>query len=177
MNRFAALAVAASIATLGLSGCQTAKSQANCPVANILASAASMTEFKAGMEGDPSGEIYSIRLTGVQSSCDFDKDEGTTESDVQLTFHATRAPTGDAVSHAVPYFVASLQDGSTVLNKQILAERFSFGPGESEVTFSASVPTTLIKLANGKKPYDYSLLTGLQLTRQQMDFNAGRHTP
>src|SRR5271155_1864321 len=121
MNRFAALAVAACIAALGLSGCQTAKSQANCPVANILASAASMTEFKAGMEGDPAGEIYSIRLTGVQSSCDFDRDEGTTESDVQLTFRATRAPPGDVVSHAVPYFVASLQDGNTVLNKQILA--------------------------------------------------------
>ena len=112
-----------------------------------------------------------------KATCDFDKDEGTTDTDVQLTFHATRSPTGDTVSHAVPYFIASMQDGVTVLNKQILAENFSFGPGESEVTFSASVPTTHIKLDNGKKPYDYSLLAGLQLTRQQMDFNAGRHTP
>jgi hypothetical protein len=177
MNRFAALAIAATIAALGLSGCQSAKEQANCPVANILATASSMTEFRAGMEGDPAGEIYNIRLTNVQASCDFDKDEGTTDSNIQLTFHATRSPTGDAVSHAVPYFIASMQDGMTVLNKQILAENFSFAPGESEVTFNTTVPSMLIKLANGKKPYDYSLLTGLQLTRQQIDFNAGRHTP
>src|ERR1700760_353137 len=177
MNRFAVIATAVSLAAIGLSGCQSAKQQANCPTANILTTASTMTEFRAGMEGDPAGEIYSIRLTGVQATCDFDKDEGTTDTDVQLTFHATRSPTGDTVSHAVPYFIASMQDGVTVLNKQILAENFSFGPGESEVTFSASVPTTHIKLDNGKKPYDYSLLAGLQLTRQQMDFNAGRHTP
>src|ERR1700759_4163480 len=117
MNRFAVTAAAIGLAALGLSGCQTAKQLANCPTANILTTASTMTEFRAGMEGDPAGEIYSIRLTGVQATCDFDKDEGTTDPNLQLTFHATRSPTGDTVSHAVPYFVASLQDGVTVLDK------------------------------------------------------------
>ncbi len=67
----------------------------------------------------------------------------------------------------MPYFIASMQDGATVLNKQILAVKFSFLPGEAAVAFTETVPSTVIKLANGKKPYDYSLLVGLQLTREQ----------
>jgi hypothetical protein len=154
-----------------LAGCQSAKSRANCPVATVLASASSLTAFKAGMQDDPSGELYTVQMTGVTESCDFDRDEGTTVSDVVVTFRATRMPTGDATNFPVPYFVASVVDGAAIQNKKIVATTFTFNPGEATAVFTAQVPAFLVKFDNGKKPYQYGLVVGLQLTREQLDYN------
>ncbi len=176
MNRLIRFAALAAVSVLLLSGCQTARQRSACPVANILASASQMTAFKPGMEGDPAGELYAVQIAGVEYNCDFDKDEGTEDMSLVITLRATRAPTGEESTRTVPYFVAVMRDGTTIINKQILATKFTFAPGEASLTFTETVPSTVIKLDNGKKPYDYSLLTGLQLTREQLDYN-GRPTP
>ncbi len=153
-----------------LAGCQSAKEAAMCPAINVLANTASLTAFKSGMQGDPSGEIYTVEMVGAKLHCSFDKDEGTTDSDVEVAFRARRAPNGDTSDHVVPYFIASVLDGTTVLDKHIYATTFSFQPGEATTTFTAEVPSTVIHFANGKKPYQYGVLAGLQLTREQLDY-------
>jgi len=168
------------VAVIGLlAGCHTAAQMANCPGANVLANTARLTAFKKGMDNDPSAEMYTVEVTGVKAVCDFDKYEGTTDNDVQITFRATRPPSGDQVNYTVPYYLATLLDGTQVLNKQILATSFTFGPGESVATFTADVPSTVIHLANGKKPYEYGLLVGIQLTREEYDYanHHGRTAP
>ncbi len=165
----------ALVAVLGLlAGCHTAKQLANCPSASILANTSRLTSFKKGLENDPSGEVYSVEITGVTAVCDFDKYEGTTDNNIEISFRATRPPNGAQADFTVPYYLATMLDGNKILSKQILATTFSFGPGESTTTFSAQVPSTLIHLENGKKPYEYGLLVGLQLTREQLDY-AGTH--
>jgi len=163
-------AALALLSLLLLSGCETKLEKAVCPNSNVLANTSSVTVFKKGMEGDPSGVLYKVEVTGVTASCDFDLDQGTTDSNVEISFRATRAPNGDSGDYTVPYYVASMLDGTTVLNKQIFATAFSFGPGQSVTTFTADVPSTVIRLQNGKKPYEYSLLVGIQMTREQLDY-------
>ena len=92
---------------------------------------------------------------------------------------ATRAPSGDVADYTAPYYVASVVTGATIVNKQMLAVAFSFAPGEATTTFSQSVPSTVIRLDNGKKPNESGLLVGLQLTREQLDYNkkSGRFAP
>jgi hypothetical protein len=123
------------------------------------------------MQADPSGELYTVHMTGVTQTCDFDADEGTTDSDIVITFRATRTPTGDASHYPVPYFVASVLDGSNIQTKKILATTFDFNPGEAATTFSITAPAFRTKFDNGKKPYQYGLVVGLQLTREQLDYN------
>ena len=161
----------AVLSILLLAGCQSAKEKAMCPASNVLANTASLTAFKKGMEGDPSGELYAVEITGVTLSCSFDKDEGTTDSDLELSFRARRAPSGDGANYTVPYYVASVLNGAEVLDKHIYATVFSFQPGEATTTFTAEVPSYVVHLANGKKPYEYGMLAGLQLTREQLDFS------
>jgi len=172
-------AALAGLSVLLLTGCQSAKMKALCPAANILANTSAMTVFKPGMQGDPAGELFSIQIVSVTPSCSVDVDEGTTESSLDITFRATRAPSGDVANFAAPYYVASLLDGASILDKKMLATAFAFEPGQSTITFTETVPSVLIKLDNGKKPYQYSLLVGLQLTREQLDYakNHGRFTP
>ena len=172
-RKLAALALAGASILL-LAGCQSKAEKAACPVANVLANTSELFVFKHGMEGDPAGELYHVEITGVNLSCDFDRLEGTTDSDVDVRFRATRTPTGDEAHYTVPYFVASVLNGSDVQDKKILATAFDFAPGEATVTFTANVPGFLTKFANGKKPYEYGILTGIQLTREQLDYSNKR---
>ncbi|MEI9886705.1 MAG: hypothetical protein WDN08_09425 [Rhizomicrobium sp.] len=164
-------AALAGLSVLLLSGCQSAKDRANCPVATVLANASSLTLFKPGLQDDPSGLLYTVQITGVTERCDFDKDEGTTDSNITVSFRATRTPTGDVGDYPVPYFIASVVDGATIQNKKILATTFAFQPGEAVTIFTANVPSFMVKFDNGKKPYQYGLIVGLQLTREQRDYN------
>lgn len=150
-----------------------------CPVINVLANTSAMTVFKPGMQGDPAGELYSIQMLSAKASCSVDVSEGTADSDIDITFRATRAPNGDAPHYAAPFYVASVLNGTTILKKTMLATTFTFNPGEATITFSENVPSTLIKFDNGKKPYEYGLLVGLQLTREQLDYakTHGRYAP
>jgi len=161
---------AAVLSILLLAACQSAQEKAMCPASNVLANTASLTAFKKGMEGDPSGELYTVEITAVNLSCSFDKDEGTTDSAIEVSFRARRAPNGDTSDHTVPYYLASVLNGSTILDKHIYATTFSFQPGEATTTFTAQVPSFVVHLANGKKPYEYGMLAGLQLTREQLDY-------
>jgi hypothetical protein len=172
-RKLAALMLAGAC-VLALGGCQTKAEKAACPVANVLANTAELFVFKHGMEGDPAGELYHVEITGVNLSCDFDREEGTTNSDIDVQFKATRAPTGDEAHYTVPYFVASVLNGADVQDKKILATPFDFAPGEATVTFTANVSSFLTKFANGKKPYEYGILAGIQLTREQLDYSNKR---
>jgi hypothetical protein len=165
------IAALAGLSVLLLAGCQSAAQKANCPAANVLANASSLTAFKANMEGNPAAEAYTVQMIGLQSSCSFDKDEGTTDTDLELTFRATRAVGGDGGHYTAPYFVTTLIDGATVVKKDMKAIVFDFAAGQTTVTFNESVPDVLIKMDNGKRPYQYGLLAGFQLTREQLDYN------
>jgi hypothetical protein len=176
MNPILRLAPLAGLCAVLLTGCQSAAQKAMCPAANVLANTASLTAFRSGMENDPSGELYKVEVTGVRLSCSFDKDEGTTDSDIEISMRASRAPSGDTSSHTVPYYVASVLNGTTILDKHVYATTFSFRPGEATTQFTAEVPSTVVHLANGKKPYEYGMLVGLQLTREQLDY-AKAHGP
>ncbi|HJW42476.1 MAG TPA: hypothetical protein VJ476_14765 [Rhizomicrobium sp.] len=174
MNPILRTATLAALSILLLSGCsifQSASQRAMCPAVNVLANTASLTAFKNGMENDPSAELYKVEVTGVRLSCSFDKDEGTTDSDIEISLRASRAPNGDTSNHTVPYYVVSVLNGATILDKHIYAATFSFQPGEATTQFTAEVPSMIVHLANGKKPYEYGILVGLQLTREQLDYS------
>lgn len=179
MNTVSRAAALAGLSLLLLSGCQSAREKAMCPVINVLANTASMTVFKEGMQGDPAGELYTIEMTGATASCSIDTDEGTADSDIDITFRATRSPSGDASHYAAPFYIASVLNGTAIQNKTMLATAFTFEPGQATITFSENVPSTVVKFDNGKKPYEYGLLVGLQLTREQLDYikNHGRFAP
>lgn len=168
-----------ALATVLLCACGTDRKRGLCPNASVLANTAQLTAFKDKMEGDPSGVAFEVTISGVKANCSFDPDEGTTDSSINLTFRATRTPTGMAAEYSVPYFVAVTRDSTTIVSKQIYSAPFAFRPGEASTTFSADVSSVLIRLDNGKKPFDYGILAGLQLTQVQLDYNKkmGRFAP
>lgn len=175
--RFIRSALFAAAALASLSGCSsddTSTAPKNCPPAAVLVPTSQMSVFKPNMQADPAGLIYRVHVESVKTNCTFDPDNGTTDSELQVMFKATRPPNASQVTYKVPYYVAVSQ-GERILTKKQFWVEFTFNAGETEADFKDHVASTFITLENGKKPYDYEILVGLQLTHDQLDYNNQGH--
>ena len=171
------MAVALGFSLLG--GCTTDTEKGLCPSAAVLAPTASVTVFRAGAPADPSGELYTLWMTNVEPACDFEKEDKTTNSHLNIAFHATRAPSMEGANYRVPYYVAVTQGGSRILTKKFFLADVAFQPGETAIDFHQSVDDIAIKTGRGLKVGSYLILTGIQLTQDQLAYNkkTGRYAP
>jgi len=171
------LPLAALLAATLLTGCTNAAKQALCPGIAALVDASSQTVFRDNAAPDPGNVAYTVQIISAKGSCDTDKKAQTADSKFDVSFRATRAPTGTAVQYTVPYFVAVTQ-ADRIINKQSFSVEFSFAPGQAVVDFTDTVASTTIIADKGKHPFDYQILVGLPLTKEQLDYNRtiGRFT-
>jgi hypothetical protein len=161
---------AAILSAVWLTGCESENKLANCPSAAVLAPASTLTAFPPNAAKDPAAALYTVGLVDAKTDCELDPEEGQTESSLELTFRAKRSAADQAATYKVPYFVAVVQ-GTRVLSKRIFWINFGFSAGEKSTSFQDSVASTVINLENGKKPYDYELISGIQLTHEQLEYN------
>jgi hypothetical protein len=57
------------------------------------------------------------------------------------------------------------------VTKQVRSLIVSFPAGQTSVSIEESVDDIDLKTDRDKKPYDYQILVGLQLTKEQLDYN------
>jgi len=162
-----------------LAACSSSKHLAKCPSAGILADASTLTAFRANAPQDPSGELYKVSVDSVQTDCSLDEDAQTATSSLDIQFHANRTPNGVAAQYSAPYFVAVTGPDGRILSHKTYMVAFSFEPNQATANFSDHINEAVIKPDRGKRPPDYQLLAGLQLTREQLDYNRkiGRYVP
>lgn len=153
-----------------VAGCSSSKEAALCPGAAALVEASTLTVFPAGTTSDPSHALYQVAVNSVTSDCDIDKHEQTADASLEIHFTATRTLTGEAAQYRVPYFVA-VRQGPDIISKKVFWATFSFPPGGTAVAFTEDVDSTVVKIATDKQSYDYQILTGLQLTRDELEYN------
>ena len=156
--------------SIGLTGPSRESKPQNCPSAGAIVPTSSLTTFKEGMNNDPKGVLYRIAITDVTTECSLDADNGITDSSLTINFKATRTDAGSEATYRAPYYVAVARD-ATVLDKQDAWVSFTFPAGQDVVEFTETVPSTKITLDNGRKPYEYELVVGMQLTHNQLDYN------
>ena len=171
-------AVALGFSLLG--GCLKSDTEKGlCPSAAVLAPTASVTVFRANAPADPSGELYTLWMTNVAAECDFEKEEKNTNSHLDVSFHAARAPSTEAANYRVPYYVAVTQGGTRILTKKFFLADVSFQPGETTVDFHQTVDDIALKPGKGLKIGSYLILAGIQLTQAQLDYNkkTSRYAP
>src|ERR1700748_303652 len=166
MSRLLAVCVAALV----VSSCEDTKKIDFCPGMTAVLDAAMAATFKPGTPALPTNALYTVEIVNVKGNCSFDKQGKTSDSDLTVTFGATRAAPGDAAQYTVPYFVAVTQ-GETVVTKTLRKVTFSFAPGEKSATFEDDINDVALVTDVEKHPYDYQILVGLQLTKEQLDYN------
>ncbi len=160
-----------------LAGCASDKAN-NCPGVSSIVETSVGTIFKPNAPMDPANMLYTIEITEVHGSCNVDKTAVNSSTDVDITFRATRGPNGGGANYKVPYFV-SISQADRILAKKVYSIDFAFAPGETTTTFSDTVQSADVTAGKEKKTFDYLILVGLQLTKEQLDYNraSGRLTP
>ena len=165
------------VALLALAGCSTTREN-NCPGVSSVIETSIATIFKPGAPVDPANILYTVEVTDVHGTCDVDKTALNSSTDVSASFRATRAPNGAAADYKIPYFVAVSQSDRILAKKVYMAE-FHFEPGQTTAMFSDTVQSADVSAGKDKKTFDYLILVGLQLTKEQIDYNraSGRLNP
>lgn len=173
--RFAFFGVLLALPVLG---CGTTESVQVCPGTAILAETASQTVMRPGAPRDPSGELYTVRLTGAKTDCVQEDDTKDTISTLDLTFHANRAPSAEGATYTVSYLVAATQ-GARVLSKKVYTIGFSFAPGAQTADFTAHVDDVRIHPETGTYGGSYQVTAGLQISDEDRAYNRkmGRYVP
>jgi hypothetical protein len=149
-----------------------------CPVPAILADTQSVTFFRAGTAPDMANELYTVSLINAEGDCTYSTKTALVHASLDLTFRATRAPTKEAVSYSVPYFVV-VNENAKIYSKHIYMLKFTFAAGASETVVKQSPDELLLKVANGKLPWNYQEMAGFQMTAAQIAYNQtrGRYVP
>lgn len=177
-SRFAALSALVAFST-AFSGCNDTPRIVSCPGSAILADAATRPVLKPGAAAtDPAALLYTVHAITIDTNCVLDRRAGETNSNIDLTFRATRTPNGNAAHYVVPYFLA-VNQGERVINKRVFNVVFDFAPGASAITVQTAVNNTVLRLENGHLPSDYQFLAGLQLSDAEQAYlkSVGPYTP
>ncbi len=141
-----------------------------CPVPAILADTSSVTIFRAGTVPDLANELFTVSLTDSQGDCVYNNPTAVVRSSLDLTFRAVRAPTSEAASYTVPYFVV-VSENAKIFTKRAYDLHFTFAPGAATAVITQSPEVPSIHISNGKLPWNYQLLAGFQMTDAQIEYN------
>jgi hypothetical protein len=158
---------------VALAGCST-DDEAKCPAVSVLVDTSSYPMA----EGNPAKIVYTAEIKDAKGDCDINKFEKHLEADVTIDFNATRATPGAAAAYTVPYFAAITTEGK-ILAKGTYSVQLNFDAGQATTTATASLNSLSLTVGLDKKPTDYGIIVGFQLTKAQLEYNrhVGRFAP
>lgn len=168
------------IAGLGLAGCQTVHlSDLNpfsggdepqpCPNAGTLADAVTITEFGRGTARDESNIIYSAKIERTHFECDVVG--GQVRGRIVLLGTLTLGRKGQSGPVSLPIFVALTRNRSDVVSKRFDEIEFEVERGATTAQFEKAIDDYTFNVGGGETTVDYEILTGFNLTPEQIEYN------
>ncbi|HEY4124949.1 MAG TPA: hypothetical protein VGM36_10070 [Rhizomicrobium sp.] len=154
-----------------LGACQTERMLAKCPTTAVLAEASSLTSFTPGQKMVPANMVYRIDARKVTTACSVDKDTHTSDSSLEISFRGYRPKGGGPAEYTVPFFVVVNDSDGSLIEKKNYSAKLIFQSGQSQVDFTQPIESFPIKATHSKQAFDYHLIVGMQLTKQQLDYN------
>ena len=168
-----AMAVFAVAGALSLGACTryTEGTNLTCPRAVMLAGTETQTRFAPGAARTDANVIAQIEIDNIQYSCQVATRQAL--AGVAFDVRAARRDVSLVGDIDVPYFVAVTDVNGTVVAKQNFTTRLHFLPGVSTVTALERIQET-IPLAAGQRAVGFEIIVGIQLTREELDYNLAR---
>lgn len=154
-----------------LGACQTEKMLAKCPTTGVLAETSAMTVFTPGQTMVPTNIVYQMEVRRSTLSCSVDKDQHTADTSLEISFRGIRKNGGAAAQYKVPFFVAINDSDGSLVMKKTYSTNLVFQPGQTVVDFKQPMEDIPLKMARSKQAFDYHMIVGLSLTKQQLEYN------
>ena len=161
-----------------LADCGTPRNQfaPPCPGRAILGDAADFNLYRPGGARDLTDLVLHARIVAMQGTCA----EGDTKSQLAVTVSVgvelTRGPAMPGREADVPVFLA-VTDGDAILDKRVTLMHVVFPSNVDRVTLTPGVVNLALPVTATKSGAAYTILTGFQLTPDQMAPGGGTHQP
>lgn len=154
-----------------LGACQTDRMLAKCPSTGVLAETSALTSFTPGQRMVPANVVYQAEVRRSTTSCSVDKDEHVAETSLEISFRGLRKNAGGAAQYTVPFFVAINDSDGNLVMKKTYSTNLVFESGQTQVDFTQPIDDIPIRMARSKQAFEYHLIVGLVLTKQQLEYN------
>lgn len=167
------LSIAAVAALPLLGGCSVFEDQeaqlTDCPSIATLESARTLTRFAPGGGRDLSDAVLQARIDeAAPTVCRIDDGEAVVE--MQVRFDLAQGPAASGENAGFGYFVAISDPDSRIVAREGFALSVDFPDTRTQASAVDDVVTT-IPLPPGARLEDYRLIVGLQLTREELEYN------
>ncbi len=139
-----------------------------CPQPGILKDAQRLTKFLPGRGRDLTDVVFQVRLANVRTKCIYDKSG--VKIDMLVDISAERGPADKSRKAVFAYFVAIANPAGTILARERFTALIPFVSNVSRAV-AAEELEQMIPLPRGRSAENYRIIIGLQITREELEFN------
>lgn len=138
-----------------------------CPQVEVLPGADAITIFREGEGRDLVDVRFEGVITPVSGECQYVDDETAVVANLILRIDATKGPAATSQSENFPFFVAIAQRDGKILAKKVFSSPVEIAEGRRRGAVQEEIEQR-IPLTGIKTGYDYVIIIGFQLTKEQM---------
>ena len=148
-----------------------------CPATAVLADAVKVTKLRTGSgPANPMNVVLSAEMTQARLDCDYDQSANTLSVDLDFQIRATPGPAATGDNPQLDFFVAVVDADNNIVAKTIYHSQAVLN-GRPANTYTQSVNNFSVPLLMDRRPVDYQILTGFQLTPDELAFNRIPRSP
>jgi hypothetical protein len=144
-----------------------------CPVTAVLSDTASVTKLRPGTPAgsrDPANIVFTAEMSQAMLDCDYDRDANRLTVDIEFAIKAARGPAAQGADPQLDFFVAIVDADNNIISKNVFHGQPEMR-GRMTSTYTQKVDNFPVPLGTDKRPYDYEILTGFQLTPDELAYN------
>jgi hypothetical protein len=144
-----------------------------CPASAVLSDAVVVTKLKPGTppgQPNPANVVFTAEMSQAKLDCDFNREKNTLSVDINFAVKAARGPAGMGADPQLDFFVAVVDADNNIISKTVYHGQPDLRGKQSNV-YTQKVNNFPVPLAMDKRPYDYEILTGFQLTPDELAYN------
>jgi hypothetical protein len=144
-----------------------------CPSTGVLSDAVTVTKLKAGTQGvapSPANIAFTAEMSQAKLDCNYNRGQNKLSVDINFAVKATRGPAAMGPDPQLDFFVAVVDADNNVLRKTVYHGKPDMA-GRPTNVYTQSVDNFPVPLGMDKRPYDYEILTGFQLTPDELAYN------
>lgn len=135
--------------------------------------AADLTRYRDGGGRDLTDLVLSARILGVSGQCQLGDKPSQLATKMQVTFQVTRGPAMTERQADLSIFVA-VSEGSDILDKKQFPVRVAFPPNIDTVRLTTDAIPMVMPISKDKSGAAYALISGFQLTPDELALNCSR---
>jgi hypothetical protein len=145
----------------------------SCPISAVLSDAVSITKLRAGTppstNPDPSTVAFTAEMDKPVLTCVYDQKKNTLTVDAAFKIQASRGPAASG-DPPLDFFVAIVDVDNNVLMKKVYQYQPNLG-GAQAGQWTQKINGLAVPIEMDRRPTDYEILTGFQLTPAELAFN------